>query len=111
MGRYIPSSWQAQWAPESDWGSTPAGMAELLQTEGFGDGLRGTGGRQRQDGHDHGWVLNFPDLGACIESLVSRWCKDYQAFSEVNNAVSRDAAACKLKAQVYATDPGIIPRS
>jgi len=51
--------------------------------------------------------LNFPDLGACVQSLASRWYKDYQALPGVNNAVSRDAAAHELKVAGVCDESGL----
>jgi hypothetical protein len=49
--------------------------------------------------------LDFPDLGACVRYLVTRWYKDWDQYEGVDRAPTLKAAAEELVKQGYATDP------
>ena len=52
------------------------------------------------------WFQKFDSLYACIEYLVNRWYKDFEAYKGVNYATSRNECANLLVKEKYATDPG-----
>ena len=98
----------AQWALESGWGKhTPAGAPfNFFGLKGDNDATSETkefvGGK---------WItisaefIDFPDLFACVDYLVSRWYRDFRNFKGINHCVSIEDAAKELQRQGYATDP------
>ena len=94
----------AQWALESGFGKHAPGPNYF--------GLKGTGkGRKTKEFVDGKWVtitdefLEFPDLGACVQHLVTRWYKDWDQYEGVDRAPTSEAGAKELVKQGYATDP------
>jgi hypothetical protein len=94
----------AQWALESGFGKHAPGQNYF--------GLKGTGkGRKTKEFVDGKWVtitdefLEFPDLGACVQHLVTRWYKDWDQYEGVDRAPTSEAGAKELVKQGYATDP------
>jgi hypothetical protein len=94
----------AQWALESGFGKHAPGQNYF--------GLKGAGkGRKTKEFVDGKWVtitdefLDFPDLGACVRYLVTRWYKDWDQYEGVDRAPTLEAAAKELVKQGYATDP------
>jgi hypothetical protein len=49
--------------------------------------------------------MDFPNLGACVRYLVTRWYKDWDHYEGVDRAPTIEAAANALVKQHYATDP------
>ncbi len=94
----------AQWALESGFGEHAPGHNYF--------GLKGTGkGRKTKEFVNGKWVtitdefLGFPDLGACVQYLVTRWYKDWDQYEGVDRAPTPEAGAKELVKQGYATDP------
>jgi hypothetical protein len=95
----------AQWALESGFGKHAPGHNYF--------GLKGPGkGHETREFINGEWVtitdefLEFPDLGACVKYLVTRWYKDWDQYEGVDRAPTPEAAAKELVKQGYATDPG-----
>lgn len=95
----------AQWALESGFGKHAPGHNYF--------GLKGSGtARKTQEFVNGKWVtisdefLEFPDLGACVKYLVTRWYKDWDKYEGVDRAPTLEAATKELVKQGYATDPG-----
>ena len=95
----------AQWALESGFGKHAPGHNYV--------GLKGAGkGHETKEFVDGQWItvtdqfLEFPDLGACVKYLVTRWYKDWEQYEGVDRALTLEAAAKELVKQGYATDPG-----
>ena len=94
----------AQWALESGYGKHAPGQNYF--------GLKGSGtARKTKEFVSGKWVtisdefLEFPDLGACVKYLVTRWYKDWDKYEGVDRAPTLEAAAQELVKQNYATDP------
>ena len=94
----------AQWALESGFGKHAPGQNYF--------GLKGAGkGRKTKEFVNGKWVtitdefLEFPDLGASVKYLVTRWYKDWDQYEGVDRAPTLEAAAKELVKQGYATDP------
>jgi hypothetical protein len=94
----------AQWALESGFGEHAPGHNYF--------GLKGAGkGRKTKEFVNGKWVtitdefLEFPDLGACVQYLVTRWYKDWDQYEGVDRAPTSEAGAKELVKQGYATDP------
>jgi uncharacterized protein YvpB len=51
------------------------------------------------------WFKKFDSLYGCVEYLVNRWYKDFEAYKGVNCATSRNECANLLVKEKYATDP------
>jgi len=98
----------AQWALESGYGQHTSGRHNY-----FGLKAAGSQGETRETREfvDGKWVtisaqfLDFPDLGACVKYLVTRWYKDWGKYEGVDRAATLQAAAKQLVEQGYATDP------
>jgi hypothetical protein len=95
----------AQWALESGYGKHTSGKNNYF-------GLKGAGAaKETKEFVDGKWItitaefLDFPDLGACVKYLVTRWYKDWDKYEGVNRAATREDAAQELVKQNYATDP------
>ena len=95
----------AQWALESGYGKHTSGKNNYF-------GLKGQGAsRKTQEFVDGKWVtisadfMDFPNLGACVRYLVTRWYKDWDKYEGVDRAPNIEAAANELLEQGYATDP------
>lgn len=95
----------AQWALESGYGKHTSGKNNYF-------GLKGQGAsRKTQEFVDGKWVtisadfMDFPNLGACVRYLVTRWYKDWDKYEGVDRAPTIEAAANELVKQGYATDP------
>jgi len=104
-GSKYPELVAAQWALESGYGKHTSGKNNYF-------GLKGAGtGKETKEFVDGKWVtitadfIDFPDLGACVKYLVTRWYKDWDRYEGVNRAATRAAAAQALVQQGYATDP------
>jgi len=94
----------AQWALESGFGKHAPGHNYF--------GLKGQGAsRETREFVDGKWItisaafLEFPDLGACVRYLVTRWYKDWDKYEGIDRAPTLEAAAKELVNQGYATDP------
>jgi hypothetical protein len=97
----------AQWALESGFGKHAPGQNYF--------GLKGAGkGQETKEFIDGKWIsttsefLEFPDLGACVKYLVTRWYKDWDQYEGVDRAPTLEAAAKELVKQGYATDHGYV---
>ena len=98
----------AQWALESGYGKHTSGRHNYF-------GLKAAGSQgamhETREFVDGKWItisaefLDFPDLGACVKYLVTRWYKDWDKYEGVDRAPTLDAAAKELVKQGYATDP------
>ncbi len=104
-GAKYPELVAAQWALESGYGKHPCGKNNYF-------GLKGSGTSKETEEFVNGkWItitadfIDFPDLGACIRYLVTRWYKDWDKYEGVNRAATREDAAKELVNQGYATDP------
>ncbi|MGA0099663.1 MAG: glucosaminidase domain-containing protein [Steroidobacteraceae bacterium] len=104
-GAKFPELVAAQWALESGWGKHTSGQNNYF-------GLKGEGAKRQTTEYVGGKsvevtaeFLEFADLGACVQYLVTRWYKDWGKYEGVNRAASREAAAKELVKQSYATDP------
>lgn len=104
-GAKYPELVAAQWALESAWGESTSGKNNFF-------GIKGKGSDRETNEAVNGKTvtitagfIDFPELEACIEYLVTRWYKDFKSYKGVNNAASVEAAAHQLVAQSYATDP------
>ena len=104
-GAKYPELVAAQWALESGYGKNPSGKNNYFGLKGDGEG------RQTKEFVDGKWItitadfINFSDLGACVQYLVTRWYKDWDKYKGLNRAATREAAAKLLAQQGYATDP------
>jgi len=104
-GAKYPELVAAQWALESGYGKHVSGKNNYF-------GLKGAGtGKRTKEFVDGKWItitadfIDFPDLGACVKYLVTRWYKDWDKYEGVNRAATREGAAKMLVQQGYATDP------
>lgn len=104
-GAKYPELVAAQWALESGHGKHTSGKNNYF-------GLKGAGtGKETTEFVDGKWItitadfIDFPDLGACVRYLVTRWYKDWDRYEGVNRAATREDAAQQLVRQGYATDP------
>ncbi len=104
-GAKYPELVAAQWALESGYGKHTSGKNNYF-------GLKGAGtGKETKEFVNGKWItitadfIDFPDLGACVRYLVSRWYKDWDKYEGVNRAATREDAARELVKQHYATDP------
>jgi uncharacterized protein YcbK (DUF882 family) len=104
-GAKFPELVAAQWALESGWGKYASGKHNYFGLKGAGSDVA------TQEFLNGKWVtiragfIDFPDLEACVQYLVTRWYKDWKKFQGVNRASTREEAAKELVAQGYATDP------
>ena len=105
VGAKFPELVAAQWACESGFGKHTSGKNNFF-------GLKGSGTTtSTKEFYDGQWVeiragfIDFPNLAACIEYLVTRWYLDWKSYKGVNNAPRREAAAKMLQKEGYATDP------
>lgn len=105
-GAKYPELVAAQWALESGWGKHTSGKNNFFGLKGKGTTRMTTEVINGARIHVEADFLDFPDLGACVQYLVSRWHKDWENYEGVNRAATREAAAKELVKQGYATDPG-----
>jgi hypothetical protein len=105
-GAKYPELVAAQWALESAWGKSTSGKNNFFGLKGKGTTRMTTEVINGARIHVEADFLDFPDLGACVQYLVSRWHKDWENYEGVNRAATREAAAKELVKQGYATDPG-----
>jgi len=105
-GAKYPELVAAQWALESGWGEHTSGKNNFFGLKGKGTTQMTTEFVNGARVHVEADFLDFPDLGACVQYLVSRWHKDWEGYKGVNRAGTRGAAAKELVKQGYATDPG-----
>lgn len=105
-GAKYPELVAAQWALESGWGEHTSGKNNFFGIKGKGTTRMTTEVINGAQVHVEADFLDFPDLGACVQYLVSRWHKDWESYEGVNWAATREAAAKELVKQGYATDPG-----
>lgn len=104
-GAKYPELVSAQWALESGWGEHTSGKHNYF-------GLKGPGtATQTQEVVNGNTItitdefLNFRSLDECVQYLVDRWYRDWNGYTGVNTASTRNAAAKELVRQGYATDP------
>jgi len=105
-GAKYPELVAAQWALESGWGEHTSGKNNFFGLKGKGTTRMTTEFVNGALVHVEADFLDFPDLGACVQYLVSRWHKDWEGYEGVNRAATRGGAAKALVKQGYATDPG-----
>ena len=105
-GAKFPELVAAQWALESAWGKSTSGRHNYFGLKGTGTTRMTTEVINGARVHVEAEFQDFPDLGACVQYLVTRWYKDWDKYEGVNRAATRDAAARELVKQGYATDPG-----
>lgn len=107
-GTKYPELVAAQWALESGHGKHTSGKHNYFGLKASGSQGKTHETREFIDGK---WItidatfLDFPDLGACVRYLVTRWYKDWDRYEGVDRAPTLEAAANKLVQQGYATDP------
>lgn len=104
-GARYPELVAAQWALESGWGQHTSGRHNYFGLKGAGKDCVTTEVINGESIIITDSFLQFASLNGCVQYLVNRWYKDFGKWKGVNRAVNRDAAACELKAQGYATDP------
>lgn len=98
----------AQWALESGCGKHTSGRHNYFGLKAAGSQGKTHETREFVNGE---WItisaefLDFPDLGACVKYLVTRWYKDWDTYEGVDRAPTLEAAAKELVKQNYATDP------
>jgi hypothetical protein len=98
----------AQWALESGHGKHTSGKHNYFGLKSSGSQGKTHETREFVDGK---WItidatfLDFPNLGACVRYLVTRWYKDWDQYEGVDRAPTLEAAANELVKQGYATDP------
>jgi hypothetical protein len=104
-GAKYPELCAAQWALESSWGSKQSGKNNFF-------GLKGKGTNKTTTEYVDGKpvtiddeFLDFNSAQECVNYLVQRWYKDFDGYSGVNRASSREDAARMLESEGYATDP------
>ena len=107
-GAKFPECVAAQWALESGWGKHTSGHLNFF-------GLKSTGGESGKDcvtweefdGVNVQIVdsfMNFDSIQECVDTLVTRWYKDYRGYKGVNRALSANECARLLVVEGYATD-------
>ena len=104
-GAKFPELAAAQWALESSFGSHVSGRFNYF-------GIKGAGTlKQTWEDYGNGPVYindefrDFNSPSECVKYLVTRWYQDYNGYTGINRAQTRDEAAYLLKAEGYATDP------
>ena len=95
----------AQWALESGFGKHTSGKQNYFGLKGAGTTRLTTEYVNGARVHIEADFLDFPDLGACVRYLVTRWYKDWDKYEGVDRAPTLEAAAKELVKQGYATDP------
>ena len=95
----------AQWALESGFGKHTSGKHNYFGLKGSGTTQMTTEYVNGAKVHIEAEFLDFPDLGACVRYLVTRWYKDWDKYEGVDRAPKLEAAAKELVNQGYATDP------
>lgn len=95
----------AQWALESGYGKHTSGRNNYFGLKGAGTTRMTTEYVNGARVHIEADFLDFPDLGACVRYLVTRWYKDWDKYEGVDRAPTLEAAAKELVKQGYATDP------
>ena len=95
----------AQWALESGFGKHTSGKQNYFGLKGSGTTRLTTEYVNGARVHIEAEFLDFPDLGACVRYLVTRWYKDWDKYEGVDRAPTLEAAAKELVKQGYATDP------
>lgn len=107
-GTKYPELVAAQWALESGRGEHTSGKHNYFGLKASGSQGKTHETREFVDGK---WItinaqfLDFPNLGACVRYLVTRWYKDWDQYEGVDRAPTLEAAANELVKQGYATDP------
>ncbi len=107
-GAKFPECVAAQWALESGWGQHTSGHLNFF-------GLKSTNGESGKDcvtweefdGEKIQIVdafMNFDSIQECVDTLVTRWYKDYRGYKGVNRALSADECARLLTVEGFATD-------
>ena len=107
-GAKFPEVVSSQWALESGWGKHTSGHLNFF-------GLKSTGGESGKDcvtweefdGVNVQIVdsfMNFDSIQECVDTLVTRWYKDYRGYKGVNRALSANECARLLVVENYATD-------
>lgn len=104
-GAKYPELVAAQWALESGWGKHTSGKNNFFGLKGKGTARMTTEYVKGKPVSVEAEFLDFADLGACVQHLVSRWYKDWDKYEGVNRAATRELAAKELVKQGYATDP------
>ena len=104
-GARYPELVAAQWALESGWGKSTSGKNNYFGIKGKGTVTSTTEFINGARVHVDAEFMDFADLGACVQYIVTRWHKDWESYEGVNRAASREAAAKELVKQGYATDP------
>jgi len=95
----------AQWALESGFGKHMSGRNNAFGIKGRGTVKSTTEFINGARVHVDAEFMDFPDLGACVKYLVTRWYKDWDQYEGVDRAPTPEAAAKELVKQGYATDP------
>lgn len=104
-GAKFPELVAAQAALESGWFEHTSGRNNYFGIKGKGTVKPTTEFINGARVHVDAEFMDFPDLGACVQYLVTRWYKDWEGYEGVNRAATREAAAKELVKQGYATDP------
>ena len=108
-GAKYPELVAAQFALESNWGSATGGTHNYFGMKATGSESGSTAGTTEYYGGvktgTSAKFMNFDSPRSAVDTLVSRWYKDYKGYRGVNNATSAYSAADQLKQQGYATDP------
>ncbi len=108
-GAKFPELVAAQWALESAFGSAVSGQNNFFGAKATS--AESSAAKQTTEvinGQEVRTTANFKNYDspqAAVNELVSRWYKNYQGYSGVNNANSLEEAAQMLQEQGYATDP------
>lgn len=107
-GAKFPELVAAQWALESGWGKHTSGTNNFFGLKGKGTARTTTEYVKGKPVSVQAEFLDFEDLAACVQYLVTRWYKDWDKYEGVNRAATREAAAQELIKQGYATDPSYV---
>ncbi len=105
-GAKFPEVVAAQWALESGYGKHTSGKNNFFGIKGKPGSIYTT--KEFLDGE---WVTiddlfrDFTTPEECIDTLVTRWYKDYKQYAGVNRARSAEECAKLLQLEGYATDP------
>jgi len=113
-GAKYPELVAAQWALESGHGKHTSGRHNYF-------GMKGPGTSKKTQEVVNGKTititdefLDFRSIDECVEYLVDRWYRDFNAngktYLGVNNASCRETAARELQRQGYATNPNYADR-
>jgi len=108
-GAKYPELVAAQFALESNWGTATGGTHNYFGMKATGSESGSTASTTEYYGGvktgTNAKFMNFNSPRSAVDTLVSRWYKNYKGYRGVNNATSAYSAADMLKSEGYATDP------